>query len=278
MTIDFATQYGPWALVAGASEGVGSAFAAAVAQRGVNVVLLARRQTVLDEVAHQIVADTGVDARAVAVDLAEPRAMTTIAGATADLEVGLLMYCAGADPRYEPFLDQPVDNALAMLHRNCVVPTQLCHHFGAAMVARHRGGIILVGSAAAFAGGPNLAVYAGSKAYDMVFAESLWADLHGEGVDVLSLVLGETDTPALRRLREQRGLPVDPDAPLPGASTVDEVVADALERLPQGPSWIVGEFLRDASKMLGSMSRNEAVGFMVQASAATMGNAERGEA
>ena len=145
-----------------------------------------------------------------------------------------------------------------MLHRNCVVPTQLCHHFGAAMVARHRGGIILVGSAAAFAGGPNLAVYAGSKAYDMVFAESLWADLHGEGVDVLSLVLGETDTPALRRLREQRGLPVDPNAPLPGASRVDEVVADTLERLPQGPSWIVGEFLRDASKMLGSMSRNEA--------------------
>ena len=169
--------------------------------------------------------------------------MTTIAGATADLEVGLLMYCAGADPRYEPFLAQPVDTALAMLHRNCVVPTQLCHHFGAAMVARHRGGIILVSSAAAFAGGPNLAVYAGTKAFDMVFAESLWADLHGEGVDVLSLVLGETDTPALRRLREQRGLPVDPDAPLPGAATVDEVVADALERLPQGPSWIVGEFL-----------------------------------
>ena len=163
MTIDFATQYGPWAVVAGASEGVGSAFALAVAQRGVNVVLLARRQTVLDEVAQQIVADTGVDARALAVDLAEPAAMKTIVGATADLEVGLFMYCAGADPRYEPFLTQPVDTALAMLHRNCVVPTQLCHHFGAAMVARHRGGIILVSSAAALVGGPNLAVYAGQR-------------------------------------------------------------------------------------------------------------------
>ena len=274
-TGEFATKYGPWAVIAGASEGVGSTFADEVAQRGINVVLLARRQAVLDEVAARIEADHRVQARAVAVDLAHSNAVDTIAGATRDLDVGLLMYCAGADPRYEPFLANSVEVALAMVHRNCTVPTQLCHHFAAAMVERGRGGIILVSSAAAFAGAPNMVVYGASKAYDMVFAEALWAELHQHGVDVLSLVLGETDTPALRRLRVQRGQPVDPDAPLAGAATVDEVVTDALEQLANGPSRIVGEHLREATKLLGTISRNEAVAYMVQASEAAMGSAPR---
>ena len=269
--MSFSARYGPWAVVAGASEGVGSAFAAAVAEQGVNVVLLARRQAVLDEVAEQITSASDVEARAVAVDLAEPTAAAAVADATSDLEVGLLMYNAGADPNYRPFLGASIDTALAMVQRNCVVPTQLCHHYGRGMAERGRGGIILVTSGAAFAGGPNMVVYGGSKAYDMVFAEALWTELHPRGVDVLSLVLGETDTPALRRLRAERGEHDDPDAPLAGAATVDEVVADAIERLPHGPSWIVGEHIRGAAQLLGGMPRNEAVGFMVQASAAAMG-------
>jgi short-subunit dehydrogenase len=269
--MDFATKYGPWAMVAGASDGVGAAFAAAVARRGVSVLLLARRQAALDEVADQIRAESGVEVRAVAVDLAKPSAMATVAEATDGLEVGLLMYCAGADADYVPFLANEVDAARSMLHRNCVVPTEMCHHLAAPMVDRGRGGIILVSSAAAFAGGPNMAVYAGTKAFDMVFAEALWAELHGQGVDVLSLVLGETDTPALRRLRAERGEVDDPDAPLPGAATVDEVVADAIGYLAEGPTRIVGAHLREAAKLLGGMSRNGAVGFMVQAAESTMG-------
>jgi short-subunit dehydrogenase len=258
-------------VVAGASEGVGSSFAAAVAERGLNVVLLARRQAVLDEVASQIAADTGVDTRAVAVDLAEPTAMATVSKATADLEVGLLMYNAGADAHYRPFLAEPVDTALAMVHRNCVVPAQMCHHLAPAMVERGRGGIILVTSGAAFGGAPNMVAYSATKAFDMLFAESLWAELHDRGVDVLSLILGETDTPALRRMREQRGFADDPDAPLPDAATVDEVVQDAIEQLPNGPSWMVGAHLREGIKVFGGMSRNEVVDLMTQASAATMG-------
>jgi hypothetical protein len=100
----FADRYGPWALVAGASEGVGAAYARAMAERGLDVVLLARRQGVLDEVAAAIRADTGAEARAVAVDLAAHDAMARIVDATAGLEVGMVMYCAGADPNFEPFL------------------------------------------------------------------------------------------------------------------------------------------------------------------------------
>lgn len=269
---DFAASYGPWALIAGASEGVGAAFARAVAQRGVNVVLLARRQTVLDEVAADIRTQTGVEARTLAVDLAEPSAAATVAEATADLEIGLLMYNAGADPTYAPFLTTELAAAESLIHRNCVVPTQLCHHFGPAMAERGRGGIILVTSAAGFAGGPNMVAYGATKAFDMVFAESLWTELAPQGVDVLSLVLGETDTPALRRLRAARGEVDDPDQPLPGAATVAEVVEDAITKLPEGPSWIVGEQLRAGLSVLGSVSRNEAVGLMVQASRAAMGS------
>jgi uncharacterized protein len=266
----FVESYGPWAVVAGASEGVGAAFSAAVAREGVNVVLLARRQDVLDEVAAAIRAESDVETRAVAVDLATASAMTTVADATSDLEVGLLTYCAGADPNYQPFLANPVEVATAMVRRNCTVLVEMCHHFAGPMAARGRGGIIVLSSGAAFVGAPNMVIYGGSKAFDVVFTEALWAELHPQGVDVLSLVLGETDTPALRRLRAERGFVDDPDAPLPGAATVDQVVADALEHLPLGPSWMVGEQLRAGLQMLGGMPRNDAVGLMMRAASATM--------
>jgi len=120
--VDFAGRYGPWALVAGGSEGVGAAYAHAMAERGLNVVLLARRQAILDEVGAAIRADTGVEARTAAVDLAAPDAMAQIVAATAGLEVGMVMYNAGGDPHYEPFLANPVELALAMTQRNCLVP------------------------------------------------------------------------------------------------------------------------------------------------------------
>jgi short-subunit dehydrogenase len=104
----------------------------------------------------------------------------------------------------------------------------------------------------------------------VVFTEALWAELHPQGVDVLSLVLGQTDTPALRRLRAERGFIDDAAAPLPGVATVDEVVRDALEHLPLGPSWLVGEHLRAGLQMLGSMPRNDAVDIMMKAASATM--------
>ena len=266
----FVESYGPWAVIAGASEGVGASFAAAVAKEGVNVVLLARRQGVLDEVALRIGEESGVEARAVAVDLAAPSAMETVADATRNLEVGLLTYCAGADPNYQPFLANPVEVATAMVHRNCTVPVQMCHHFAGPMVDRGRGGIIVLSSGAAFVGAPNMVIYGGSKAFDVVFTEALWTELQPEGVDVLSLVLGETDTPALRRLRAERGFVDEVGEPLPGAATVDEVVRDALARLPHGPSWIVGDQMYAGLQMLGGMPRSEAVQVLMKAASATM--------
>ncbi len=264
--MNFKEQYGPWAMVVGASEGVGEAFAHAMAEHGLNVVLLARRQEVLDEVAEAISNKTGVETRAVAVDLSEADAVARVAEATAGLDIGMLFYCAGADPNHDPFLTTPVDASLALVQRNCTVPLQMCHHFAPAMVERQRGGIILVSSGAGLCGAANMVAYAASKAFDMVMAESLWAELKDEGVDVLSLVLSGTDTPALRRSLVLQGKLDEADAQIhiPGLSTPEEVVAEAIENLSNGPTWLVGDRLREAATKLRSMTRSEAVKTMLE--------------
>ena len=267
----FETKYGPWALVAGASDGVGAAFAAALAERGVNVVLLARRQAVLDQVAAEIESRTSAQTRTLAVDLAQRDAASVIAAATKDLEIGFLVYCAGADPNYEPFLANPIEAAEAIVHRNCMVPMQLCHHFAPTMVERGSGGIVIFGSGAGLAGGPNMVAYGASKAFDMVFAEALWAELHDKGVDVLGLILGKTNTPALRQLEYSRGQIASPDDAPEGAATVDEVIAEAFENLTNGPTRMAGDMMRAAEQMVAGLTRNQTVELFTQAAAAAMG-------
>jgi short-subunit dehydrogenase len=273
--VTFADKYGPWAVLAGASEGVGAAFAEAVAERGVNVVLLARRQTLLDEVATGIRSRTGVQTRTLAVDLAEPTATAAIVDITSDLEVGFFVYFAGSDPNFEPFLANPIETAETLVERNCVTPMRLCHHFAPAMVAKGSGGIVIFGSGAGFAGGPNMVAYSASKAFDMVFAEALWAELHGKGVDVLGLILGKTNTPELRRLEYSRGTIASLDEIPPGACAVQDVVSEAFDNLTNGPTWVVGEDMRAAVAMMGSITRNQAVQFIAEASAAAMGSDSR---
>ncbi|OBI81240.1 SDR family NAD(P)-dependent oxidoreductase [Mycobacterium sp. 1245805.9] len=267
----FATKYGPWALVAGASDGLGAAFAAGLAERGVNVVLLARRQSVLDAVAAEIASKHPVETRTLAIDLAQPGAASAIAAATSDLEIGFLVYCAGADPNYQPFLANPIEAAEAMVQRNCMVPMQLCHHFAPAMVERGSGGIVIFSSGAGLAGGANMVAYGASKAFDMVFAEALWAELHDKGVDVVGLILGKTDTPALRALEHSRGQIGSPDETPPGAASVDDVIAEAFDNLANGPTWFVGDVMRAAEQLTSSMTRKQTVELFAQAAAAAMG-------
>ena len=267
----FAAKYGPWAIVAGASEGVGAAFAEELAERGLNVVLAARRQAALEEVAAGIIRRTAVETRTLAVDLARPGNVSAVTAATKDLEVGFLVYCAGADPKFVPFLANPIATAEAMVQRNCMAPMQLCHHFASPMVQRGSGAIVIFGSGAGLVGGPNMVAYGATKAFDMVFAEALWSEVHDKGVDVLGLILGKTDTPALRRLEHARGLLHSADEPPRDAASVDQVISEAFDNLTNGPTWMVGDQMRTAAQLLGSVSRNEAVQLLTQASAAAMG-------
>lgn len=269
--MDFAQQYGPWALVAGASDGVGAAMAHELARRGLNVVLLARRHSVLDTVAAQIRDTSGVETHTLAIDLAEAGAARRIIEATAGLDIGFLVYCAGSDTNVTPFLDTPLDVAESMVQRNCMVPVQLCHHYAKPMADRGRGGIVIFGSGAGLAGAPNMVAYSASKAFDMVLAEALWSELHTKGVDVLGLILGKTDTPALRALEFRRGQIASPDTAPPGAAPVDDVVATALANLTAGPTCLVGEDMQAVSQLMASVNRNEAVHIIAQAVTASMG-------
>ncbi|WP_082695118.1 SDR family NAD(P)-dependent oxidoreductase [Mycobacterium lehmannii] len=272
---DIAQKYGPWALLVGASDGVGALFADRLAGEGVNVVLVARRQNLLDEVAAGIRERTNAETRTFAVDLIDPDASQRIIEATDDLEIGMLVYCAGGDPNYQPFLANPVSAAEDLLQRNCLVLMRLCHHFAGQMVERHRGGIVNFTSGAALAGGRNMVAYGGTKAFDMVFTEGLWAELHDKGVDVLGLVLGMTDTPALRKLEFERGRLASVDEVPEGAVTAASVVDEAFANLGNGPTIATGDDVRMAFELFKSMSRSEVVRLIMQMSTEVMGTDDR---
>jgi short-subunit dehydrogenase len=267
---EFTTTYGPWALVLGASEGAGALVAEELATRGLNVVLVSRRQAVLDEVAARIRERSGVQTRTLALDLTAPDATDVILSATAELSIGMLVFYAGGDPDYTRFLAAPVEAGEALLQRNCLVLMRLCHHFAQPMVERGTGGIVIFGSGAGFAGGPNMVAYAATKAFDMVFAEALWSELHGKGVDVLGVILGKTDTPSLRKLEYGRGRLESMDHTPEGAGAPEVVVAEVFDNLTNGPTLIATAELRWAEQFLRSVSRNEAVALIMQAGAESM--------
>jgi short-subunit dehydrogenase len=262
---EFAARYGPWAVIAGASEGIGAGFARQLAARGLNVVLVSRREPLLAALAEEIRESFGVDTRVAAIDLSESDAHHALTDATAGLEVGLLAYNAGANDHHELFLDVPPDWWAAMVARNCVTPLRACHHYGSAMVERGRGGILLVTSGAAWAGGARLATYGATKAFDLLFGESLWAELGPHGVDVLSLVVGATDTPALRRLMEQHG------GVLEGLADSEDVAREGLEHLGDGPTWSVGVEDGGGPSFVATMPRRDAVQMISAATAQLFG-------
>lgn len=219
--------YGPWAVVAGGSEGVGAGFAAHLAEAGVNLVLLARKPGPLAETADAARA-VGVDVRTLSIDLTAPSALSEIRRLTDDLEVGLLVYNAGANSYGHEFVSGDLDLFQRVIDLNIHAPLSLVRHFGSAMKARRRGGILLVGSMAGYVGSAQISVYAGVKAFGRVFAEGLWLEMRDHDVQVLELVLGVTRTPAMLRA----GLNLD----LPGMHVADpgEVAKEGLLALAAG--------------------------------------------
>ena len=228
--MDFADRYGPWAVITGASEGTGRAFARKIAARGVPSVLIARRDAPLKALADEIRAESGLACVTASADLAAPDAFENIAAAVGDREVGLFVNNAGGDPNGAHFLDREIEAWRRLVRINVFTMMQCCHHFGGPMRARRKGGILLVNSGACYGGGSFLATYSGSKAFMLCFSEGIWAELRPYGVDVLTLVLGMTDTPAFRALLAEKGLP-----PPPGLASPDEVAEKGLARLPHGP-------------------------------------------
>lgn len=226
----FAERYGSWALIAGASEGTGAAFARKIAAQGVNCVLVARREEPLLALAEKIRTESRVECITACIDLAAADASDQIISVTGEREVGLFIANAGADTNGSGFLDTDIGKWIDLLNLNVVNTMKCCHHFGRLMRERNRGGIILIGSGVSYGGMKGLATYAGSKSFVLSFGESLWSELRPYGVHVLNLMLGRTDTPAFRAALESKGLPI------PSGLAAPETVAEVgLHRLPEGP-------------------------------------------
>ncbi len=245
----FARRYGPWAVVAGASDGTGAAFAAELARRGLHVVLVARRRHLLEELAGQLEVQTGV----VELDLSTDDAVDELAAATADLDVGLVVYNAGAETTPRPMVDQSLDELTALVRRNCTTVVGVCHHYGPPMLQRGSGGVVLVSSFAGWAGAATVATYAATKAFDTVLAEGLWAEWSPQGVDVLGLVLTATDTPALRRTLDELG------GDLGALASPHDVAVAGLDHLGDGPTWSYGVADPTGPSPLGPLPRRDAV-------------------
>ncbi len=226
-------KYGPWAVVAGGSEGVGAEFARLLAGAGVNLVLVARKPEPLEKTATDC-RELGAEVRTLATDLADSSAVAELTSLTAGLEVGLLIYNAGANTCSAEFLDAELADFQKVIDLNVTTMMALVHHYGRAMRERRRGGILLVGSMAGYLGSVRHTVYGGVKAYGRIFAEGLWLELREYNVDVVELVLGVTRTPAMERV----GLNFD----VPGMRVAEpaDVAREGLDHLGDGPVHVAG--------------------------------------
>ena len=266
--MEFADRYGPRAVVLGASEGLGAAYAAGLAQRGLNVVAAARRADQLRKVADGIARLHPVEVRPVTLDLAQPDFLETLRAATDTIDVGVVVY-NGASAYVGSMTDQGVDSLRSIIAVNCTGPLLVCEHFGRRLLKRGRGGVVLMGSAAGLAGSAYNSAYAASKAFDIVLGESLWAEWRERGVDVLSVVGPAIDTPNFRAAlspETREGMP----APMPP----EIVVQEALDALGTTPSFVPGQEVREMLAVLGTLPRRQQVEAL---SAAQAGLAPRRE-
>jgi uncharacterized protein len=258
VTENFAQKYGPWAVIAGASEGVGASLADQLAGRGLDLVLIARNGSLLDDVAAGVRERHGVEVRPLVQDLTAADVGDLVAEATAGLEVGLLIYNAGAANRTTEFLDDSFEDSLQQIKLACIGPVALARHFAPAMRERGRGGIVLVGSLACLAGASLLAVYSAVKAFNVNFAEGLWAELRPHGVDVCCAPLGQTWTEAYQRM----GFPREPEIVM----DPDDVAREIIENIGNGPTYPVGERNRTMASMVWTVDRRTLVEMMTAAS------------
>jgi hypothetical protein len=237
MIPSFRERYGPWALVTGASAGIGEELARQLAAQGLSVLLAARRIDRLEALASSLARDHGVEARAVAVDLAERDFFPVLEAAIGDRELGFVACNAGFGDKGS-LLDAPLDEHLRMLDVNCRSTLVLVHRLGRRLRARGRGAILITSSTAAFSGVPWSAHYAATKGWGLQLAEGLAHELRPHGVDVLALCPGGTDTEGPKRTGVQTArlpvklMPVAPvvRAALDGLGRDTVVVPGALNR------------------------------------------------
>jgi hypothetical protein len=268
---DFRQQYGDWALIAGASEGIGRSFAEKLAAKGMNLILLSRREDVLNGVKATLEEAYKIQVIVKEVDLTAHDLEAQLALIAKEQDVGLVVYNAGAVHGASTFMDDSTEKLLALIRLNCNGPVLTVKQFAQQMLAKKRGGIILLSSMSALSGGAYIATYAATKAFDLILAESLWDEMRMQNVHVLGLVAGATVTPAMLNSGvvfsqdvqgQEKITPMTPDA----------VATEALEQLGKKPVHVAGSNNLEAASGLRSASdRAETIQYMGMAAAGLYG-------
>jgi short-subunit dehydrogenase len=194
--MSFKQKYGSYALITGGTSGIGEEMAKIIASKGVNIILVARRQNVLSEKADMLKKEYDVEVKTISADLTKKEDLDKVLQETEALEVGLLIPCAAIE-NHGFMMDIDLEKELAAIQMDISSVFAMTHHFGKKMAERGRGGILLVSSMIGHMPNPYFSNYAGIKAYVANLGFSLNYELKKKGVDVTVLSPGPTDTPML---------------------------------------------------------------------------------
>ncbi|MGO9410572.1 MAG: SDR family NAD(P)-dependent oxidoreductase [Spirochaetia bacterium] len=260
----FGKKYGPWALVAGGSEGLGAAFAEDIAALGLNLILVARRPGPLDQTAQRLRGSHGVEVRTVAVDLGSKTGLDEVMRQARSADVGLLV-CNAASSHEGPFFKADLAKYRHVIDVNCFGALALIDACAPRMIERRRGGIIVMSSMAAFQGSPYVTVYSATKAFLLSLAEGLAVELKPKGVDVLACCPAVVRTPnyLASRPADARRTPVDIEPGLAARET--------LRALGHRNLLIPGAKARMAHAAMRLMPRGAAVSMMAGSTRAMNG-------
>lgn len=250
---DFKSKYGPWAIVAGASEGLGAAFAEELAKRGINLILIARGLGKLEALASSLRNKYHIEIQYQSLDLADV-VQTKYFVSQLEVNIGLLVYNAAYAP-IGYFENISEENLVKIVDVNIKAPLLLSKMVIPQMIERGRGGIVLMSSLAGTQGSPKIATYAASKAFNTILAEGIWHELKKHGVDVIASCAGAITTPGYKNAQNAK------DAP--GTLEANKVAAKTLNALGKGPTVIPGFMNRMARFFMGRLfSRKLAISIM----------------
>jgi uncharacterized protein len=245
-------KYGPWALIAGGSQGIGEAYARILGGQDINLVLLARGKPLLDKLAKELEDELKISVRTISVDLADESAINKVREITDNIEVNMLIYNAAAEV-LGPFFNSELTQHLTMLDVNCRSVLIFVEHFGRLMKERKKGGIILMSSMSCLVGSPYITHYGATKAYIRNLAEGLWYELKPFNIDVISCIAGKTKTP-----RYIDSNPDDNKGLFAGDAREPILVAkEAIKRIGRDPSFTPGVLNKLATFILRRFISNK---------------------
>ena len=250
-------RFGPWAMVTGASSGIGEEFARQLAASGLNLVLVARRGPLLKSLAEELSARFKIQCRTVVSDVSEHNFLEPLAKATDDLDIGLVISNAGTGNPGR-FLDHELSQLMNVARLNALSQMQIAHYFGRKLKQRGRGGLLMAGAMGAIGGIAYMANECGTKAYVQSFGLSLHEELKKSGVNVTVLIVPPTQTAIIGKFGlDPAAMPMKPMQPT-------QCVTEALNALVRNQTTILpGRINRMMMSLIPQGTQRKMMGLMM---------------